>query len=117
MEGDHGIFDCDRTFFTELAESARHGLTRGASHGGHLFVREEEREAIAAIHVLADLVRKFEKEASETACNGFCERDAACVLEGETIFLTDALDGTHLCLTMIAQEGEKSLAFDGAELC
>ena len=117
MESDHGVFDGDGAFFAELTQSACYGLARRACHGGHLFVREEQREAVAAVYMFTDLMGEFEKETTEAARDSFCEGDAACVLEREAVFLADALNGTHLGFAMVAQEGEESLAFNGAELC
>ena len=46
--------------------------------------------------MLADLVRKFQKQAAEPAGNGLSQGDAARVLQGKAIFLADALNGAHL---------------------
>ena len=116
MKGDHGIFDGNGAFFPELPEGTGHGFTGGAGHGSHLFVREKQRETIAAVDVLADLVREFEEEASEASSDRFGESDAACILERKTVFLADALNSSHLSFAMIAQEGEEPFPFDGTKL-
>ena len=116
VEGDDGVFDGDGAVFAELAERAGYGFAGGARHRGHLFVCEEQREAIAAVDVFADLVGEFEKESAEAACDCFSKGDAACVLKGEAVFLAEALNCAHLGFAMIAEEGKEPLAFNGAEL-
>ena len=117
VEGDHGVFDGDGSLFAELAESACYGLTRGAGHRGHLFVGEEQRKTVVAVYVFADLVGEFEKETTKAACDGFGEGDAARVLQGEAILLAYALHRAHLGFAMVAEKGQESFAFDGAQLC
>ena len=116
VEGDHGVFDCDRAFFAELAQCAGHGFTSGARHGRHLFVREKEREAVAAVYVFANLVGEFEEQPPQTARHRFSERDAACILKSKAVFLADALNGSHLSFAVIAKEGEEAFPFNGAKL-
>ena len=116
MEGDHRVFDGDRALFAELAEGARNGFARGTCHGGHLLVRQKQRKAVAAVYMLADLVSEFEKEPSEPAGNCFGQGDATGVLQGEAVFLADALNGAHLCFAMITEEGEEPFAFYGTKL-
>ena len=117
VKGNHGVFDGDRALFAELTQGAGYGLTCCAGHGCHFFVGEEQREAVAAVYVFADLVGKFEKQSSEAACNSLSKGDAAGVLQGEAVFLADALNGAHLGLAVVTQEGEEPFAFDWAELC
>lgn len=116
VKGDHGIFDCDRALFSELAQGAGHGLSCRACHGSHLFMRKQQREAIAAVDMLADLVGEFEEKTPEATGNRFSESDAACVLKREAVLLADALNGAHLRFAMVAEECEKSLALNGAKL-
>jgi hypothetical protein len=68
-------------------------------------VGQQEREAeTAAVEVLADLVRQLEQQTTQPRRHSFCERDAARVLKGETVFLADALHGAHLGLFMTSQK-------------
>jgi len=57
VNGDEGIFDGDPTVFAELSEGASDSFARGADHGGHLLVGEQEGEAeFAVFEMLADLM-------------------------------------------------------------
>ena len=116
MQGDHGVFDGDGALFAELTQGARYGLACCAGHRGHLLVGKEQREAIAAVYVFADLVGKFEKQSSEAARDSLSKSDAAGVLKGKAVFLADALNGAHLCFAVIAQKGEEPFALDRAQL-
>jgi hypothetical protein len=117
MEGNGGVFDGDGTLFSKLPQGARNGLTGGACHGCHLFVSEKQRESIAAVYMLADLVSEFEKEATEAASNGFSEGDAAGVLECKAVFLANALNSAHLGFAVIAKERKETFAFNRTKLC
>lgn len=117
LEGEDGTLNRDPPIFAELAEGAGDGLAGGAGHRGHLFVGEEERKAVgAALDVFADLVRELEEEAREAGGDGFGEGDAAGILEREAVFLADALNSAHLGFFVRAQEGEESIALNGAQL-
>lgn len=116
VDGDHCILDGDPAFFAELAQGAGDGFAGGAGHGGHFFVGQQEREAESAIDALADLMAEFVEETAEASGDGFCESDAAGVLESEAVFLADALHGAHLGFFVGAQEVLKAVALDGAEL-
>ena len=117
MEGHQGVFDRDPAVFSELAERAGDCFTRGAGHGRHLLVREQQWEAeLAGIEMFADLIGQFEQQPSQAGSYGLRKSDAAGVLQGKAVFLADALDGAHLRFFMAAQEVEEPLALDGAQL-
>ena len=116
MEGNHRIFDGDSSFFSELAQGSGDGLARGAGHGRHLLVGEEERKTKAPVHMFADLVRQFEEQAAKASSDSFGKGNAAGVLQGETIFLAEALNGPHLGFPVVAKESQEPLAFHRAKL-
>jgi hypothetical protein len=117
VDGDERVFDGDPAFFAELAQGAGDGFAGGASHGGHLLMGEQEREAEdAGAGLFADLVGQLEQQAAEPGGDGFSQRDAAGILQGEAIFLADALDGAHLRFLVGAQEAEEAVTLDGAQL-
>jgi len=66
--------------------------------------------------MFTDLVSEFEKETSEAAGDGFRQRYAACVLQGEAVLLTYALNRAHLSFAVVTKKGEEPFAFNGAEL-
>ena len=66
--------------------------------------------------MLADLVGQLQQQPSQAGGHGLGQRDAAGVLQGEAIFLADALDGAHLRFLVAAQEVEEPFALDGAKL-
>ena len=72
-------------------------------------------EAIS-VQLFANLAGQFQQQAPQTGRDCFRKGDAAGVLQGEAVLLADALNGAHLGLLVVAQEGEKALALNGAQL-
>jgi hypothetical protein len=117
MQSHQRIFDRDPSIFAELPEGTGDGLARGAGHGSHFLVGEQQREAeLAGVEVLANLIGQFEKQPSQAGGHCFREGDAAGVLEGEPVFLADALDRAHLRFLVAAQEVKEPFPLDGTQL-
>ena len=75
------ILNRDPAFFAELAQGAGNGFAGSAGHRGHLFVREQQRKAIAAtlfvigrLDVFADLVGQFQEQPAEPGGDGLGQR-------------------------------------------
>ena len=115
--GYNRVLNRNPALFSELAEGARNGLARRAGHGCHLLVSEKKRKANGScVQLFANLVSQLEQQATEPSGNRFRERDAARILQCEAIFLTNALNGAHLRLFVIAKEAQKSLSLDWTKL-
>jgi len=95
----------------------RDGFTRGAGHRGHLFVRQQQRKAVfSGFGMLADLMRQLDEQPRQARGHGLGQRNAAGILQTRNVLLADALHGAQLGFLVAAQEGEKTLALDGAQL-
>jgi hypothetical protein len=80
-------------------------------------VSEKKRKANGScVHLFANLVSQLEQQSTEPSRNSLGERDAACILQRETILLANALNGAHLRLFVIAKEAQKSLSLDRTKL-
>ena len=77
--------------------------------------KEGEAES-AAPQVFADLMGKFQQQAAKPGSHSFRQGDAAGILEGEPIFLANALDGPHLGFFVRPQEAEEPIALHGTQL-
>ena len=67
MDGHKRVLDRDPTILAELTQGTCHSFSRSARHGRHLFVSQQKREPIsAAVHLLANLVGKFQQQAAQT---------------------------------------------------
>lgn len=73
VESNDRVFNRNASIFAELTKGARHGFPGGASHGGHLFVSQEQREPESAIYMLADLVCQLQQQAAKPSGNGLCQ--------------------------------------------
>ena len=117
MESHQRVFDRDPAILAELTQSAGNCLPCGACHRCHLLVREQEREAKAAVfEFLSDLMREFKKQAAQARGHGLSQGDAAGVLKRKAVFLADALNRSHLGLLVAAQEVHEPVSFDRPQL-
>ncbi len=116
-EGHDRVFNADPAILAELAESAGDGFPGGAGHGSHLLMGEQQRKTEpAVVQVLADLLSQFHQQPAQARGHGFGQGNPAGILQGETVFLANALHGPHLGFFMGAQKAEKALPFDRAKL-
>ncbi len=70
----------------------------------------------SARKMIPDLMAQLQQQASQAGGDRFGQSNAASILQCESVFLTDALHGTHLGLFVRAKEGKKPVALDRPQL-
>jgi len=80
-------------------------------------VSEKKRKPDGSgIQVFANLVCQLEKQTTEPSRNSLRKGDTACILQRETVFLANTLNGAHLRLFVIAEKTQKSLSLHRTKL-